>query len=125
MSKVDITVLLRAADGYDFDSNFRADAADFIDQLRERIVMLEEQIAGMRFGIMSTALEDKQVPEWVDGHPCPTCGAAPKDWEYHYPRGDSDKDAEINRLREVLRVIANNKNYTSDMLARAALKENK
>jgi hypothetical protein len=33
------------------------------------------------------------------------------------------KNAEIKRLREVLRVIANNKNYTSDMLARAALEE--
>lgn len=45
--------------------------------------------------------------QWIDGQPCPTCGAAPKNWEYHYPRGDSDKDAEINRLRGVLSIVMN------------------
>ena len=33
----DITVLLRAADGFDFDSNLRAEAADEIERLREAL----------------------------------------------------------------------------------------
>jgi hypothetical protein len=42
MSKVDITVLLRAADGYDFDSNLRADAADEIDWLRALLIHISD-----------------------------------------------------------------------------------
>jgi hypothetical protein len=64
---------------------------------------------------------------WDDGKPLTKReGQA---WWAGWEEGHSDGCAgmheemrfEIERLREVLRVIANNKNYTSDMLARAAL----
>jgi hypothetical protein len=115
MTDLDITLLLRAADGFDLDSNLRANAADEIDRLRERVALLE----------------GKRMPRWIDGHPCPSCGASPQHWEYHYPRGDSEKDAEINRLRDALQFIADNWTNTNvDVAAfywkaRAALKGDK
>lgn len=61
MSKVDITVLLRAADGYDFDSNLRADAADMIDRLRD--ALREIAAADIQFWVQ-TALMEAEPKAW-------------------------------------------------------------
>jgi hypothetical protein len=45
MTDLDITILLRAADGFDLDSNLRADAADLIDKLREALLLADAALS--------------------------------------------------------------------------------